>query len=823
MSALVPNSARIGNRKERRSSSESNTASTHPAPTSKVASEVVYLQQKLRDVLAKQIVVDEKHQRDLILSRHQLRRLYDENAAYRLIVNAAQYRKRNDGKVISSNSAPSVTDAELEMFFNRITSSKRTENRLKYELNRLKQASKEEEKRERDILQSLNIFSNTVDHAAPEVAHTGNPSVALRIKKVETELNAVLGQQRVVEMITDSYRQLGQNLINESSDYANNIKALETQYVDRHREHLQMITLFQNAKYDYERTVSQRKAFADNMKNQRCLKEKLLQDRQTEVKHAILEAERYECAIADLQMELEEESQLLEQVEMARQELLKRQARQRDVDTLLANGGGGTNGSRRGSPQGNPSQSQDAEAEEQLSAYHLAIQQLLKESKTENRQQLVPFFKKELLQYQQLRAQVAVKLNRKQLLEKEVKDLRTKYDNVKVCAATTGQVAPHSSATLEAEVQSFLEEAEAELVKLVRDGENHRLLLQELGRNGNQLAHLVATYRPEITIQNMREEDPLLPIHFTALTQKLLSLADEVTRNTRLKEGEGSHHRQGIVIPPPPAVIPVVIPENNLRVAIRQRNDESELGGRRPPRKDGRFMRNKAPPIPMSSGWCNPSQLPQHFGRKGSGAVHGRRGSDFSFLSLDSSEVLISGACDSTQPATVSSDLDEKDSVSSSSSSSLEERSRRAGGVLGPADSYQSNAAMGRSLMSYTGPSTASGARRGPSSARLGGKSHHDSEASNVDDYRDAAGRRSGGGGLGRSCSSMVIGSFASMPSGAAGRKSGSGRRGRESSIASDIPLRREELKRVSWAIKKREEKRLANEERRRNEKGKDM
>lgn len=818
MTSAVEIHGRTGSQKDG-GSSDSSAPSTLPGSASKISSEAMYLHQKLRDVLGKQIVIDEKHQRDLILSRHQLRRLYDENASYRSIITAAEYRKRNDGRVACPSDSPSVTDAELAMFFTRCTLAKRNQNRLKYELTRLEQVVKEEERREKENLQVAQLSSDILDHAALEVMLSGNVSVGLRIKKIEDELNAVLGQQQVVAMITDKYREQIQNFANERFQYANHIKALEQQYLDRHREHLQMITLFQNATYDYEKMVSQRAAFSEHMKKQRNLKEKLLQDRQTEVKHAILEGERYVRGITDLQLELDEESQLLEQVEMEQQELLKRQARQRDTDTLLGSGGGG---SRRSSPRHNNEQSGDAEAEEQLSAYHLAIQHLLKETKTENRQELIPFFQKELLQYEQLRAQVAVKLNRRNQLEEEVKRLRETYDNVKVCAATASPVAAHSSATLEAELQSFLEEAEAELGKLVREGESHRILLQDLAQHGNQLAGLVSAYRPEIAIRAMKEEDSLLPIHFTALTQKLLSLADEVTTSTQSVRNDRSLPHQRTAIPPPPAVTPVIIPENNLRVTVKQRIGEMDVG-HRPPR-GGRWKRSTAGiATGMTSVACDPALLQQHRRGDSSNAGAGGRGSDFSFLSSDSSAVLMTEACDSAQPATVSSDLDDDDAPSSSSSSSFVEGNRRVGGIGGVdvGDAYSTSAAANRGLRPATS-SVSSGMRQSHASHRLHGKSRGGFDFSASADYNDAGGRRTLGGGLPRSNSSGGP-AFAAYGSIAGGGVPGSGRRGRGGSIGSDTPLRREELKRVSWAIKKRETKRLANEERRRAGMGKNL
>lgn len=817
--------ARTSSQKDRSQSVDTSSSPTMiPPSASQMTSEAVYLHQKLLDVLAKQIAIDEKHQQELILSRHQLRRLYDENASYRSIITAAEYRKRNDGRVASSADSASVTDAELAMFFARCTLAKRNQNRLKYELNRLEQIVAEDEKKYRNNMKAVELSSHALDHVALDMKLSGTPSVGIRTKKIEDELNAVLGQQQVVEMVTKKYRDQIGNFANDRFQYANHIKALEHQYLDRHREHLQMVTLFQNATYDYEKMVSQRAAFTEHLKKQRKLKEKLLQDRQTEVKHAIMEGERYVRGIADLQMEFDEESQLLERVEMEHQELLKRQSRQHDTDTIL---GSGKSGSRRSSPRSDSSPPEDAELEEQLSAYRLANQYLLKETKRETMADLIPFFQKEISQFDQLRSQVAVKLNRKNVLEEEVKRLRATYNNAKVCASVTGPAAPQSSSILEAEMESFLEEAEAQMGKLVREGESHRVLLQELAEYGNHLSRLTSGYRPEIHIQPMKEEDSLLPIHFTALTQKLLSLADEATAGTRGVAEDQSHPHQGGgtilpgTIPLPPVVTPVVIPENNLRVSVKQRNGDNNLG-RRPPRKGGRRGPNKPPTATMTSVGCNPSLLQHHRGGQlynNGGTDHG---SGFSFLSADDSAVLMTEGCEDTKRSTVSSDMDDdEDSFSSSRSSSLLDGNRRGGGGMTVADSYLSNSAASHGVSRSTSSVSLSSLRRSHLPGRLHGKKRADCESSATGDYNDVRSRRGGGGGALRSCSSSA--GFGYYPSPPGGRNPRSRSRGRGGSIASDTPLRREELKRVSWAIKKRETKRLAHEERRRAGIGKNM
>lgn len=698
------------------------------------SNETAYLQQKLRDVLDRQVATDEQHQQNMIATRHLLRRMYDENAGLRNIIAAAEFRKRNQGVVSSPDDPASVTDAEVKILSNRIHLARRAYNRLQHQLNVERGVVQSETRKEREARQIIAASAGVLDHAALETALTGNNTIALRIQKIERQLNEVLAKQRVVAMITAGYRQHIHDLEEEQSEYDNHIKSLEKQYVDRHKDHLHLITLFQNAEYDYEKMVAQRTAFTQHVKKQRRLKEKLLVDRRSEVQQALLDTERRNRTLANLQIKAEEESQLLEDTEGLYQELLERVARQRDVDSLLASGG--MSAEAVSSPHHRGSAAGDAENEEKLSAYHLAIQELLKETKAEGRHQLLPIFRAEIEQYEQLRDQVEQKRQRQERLRDEVKRLRQKYEDARVSASTA--CGSHTSVVLEEELRTFLKETEKELQETVAEEESRRLKLRDLAMQGNRVAHLLSAYRPEVVIRPMRETDPHLPIHFTALTQKLLSLADEATRGA----GAGG-------LAPPAAAVPVLLPENNVRVPIRKYSTADESGVRDKLKSDGSA---------------------QKMGPTGGYMQQRRPPSAESSLLDDSFELTRDAEHGTTQPPVVTSDLDDEDGDRSTSS----ETSQDASGGYG---SFNVPGAASSSVLSKLPP-------RGPSG--------------------------------GRPASAQV------KKGGAGGRRSGSAKNGRGSSVISDEPLQRLELKSVSMSIKERERKRLLNEERRRASLAKD-
>eukprot|EP00796_Vickermania_ingenoplastis_P009541 gene9541-6698_t len=706
------------------------------------SNETAYLKQKLRDVLDRQVLTDEQHQQNMITTRQLLRRMYDENATLRNIISSAEFRKRNEGRVASLDDPPSVTDAEVAVLSNRINITRRSYNRLLHELRQLTVQVTEEERKERDHMEAIAATAGTLDPAAMYAALSGNKTLSLRIQKLERQLNDVLARQRVVSMIIDGYAGQILELNKERTEYNNQLKSLEQQFLDRHRDHLHLVTLFQNAQYDYEKLVAQRTAYTQHVRKQRRLKEKLLADRRTEVQQAILETERHNRALVELQLVLDEEAQRLEEVEAMHQDLIARSARQRDVDALLATGSNGAGAG--GEEYTDPGSGRDAEQEEQLSAYHIAVQELLKETKAESRQRLVPLFQAEVQQYEQLRAQVEMKRERLDRLEGEVKQLRSKWANARVSASATA-VVPQASSTLEEELKVFLSESEEELAAVVAEEERRRLLLRDLAAQGNRLITLLAPYRPDIPLRPLKEVDPHLPIHFTALAQKLLSLSDEATL------GAGARG-----VPPPAPATAIVIPENNVRVKLQK---PAASGG------------EKKKVATMASAGAA-AVLQQR-----TGAAGGRSGStmDQSLPILGQSFSLIQDDMNDPYAApVVTSDLDDAADEEDETSS---QGSREPGmGYSGGTDTLAPNGSL--SMGASTTTTTGQLPPRGP-----GGKG------------KPKGGRSSGGSGGGPRSGSTTI-----VP-------------GRGSSIASDEPLLRTELKRVSMAIKERERKRLLVEE----------
>lgn len=518
--------------------------------------EGVYLKEKLKDVLGRQATTDVAHQQQMILYRQALRQLYDENAALRNIISSAEFRKRNEGQVSSPSEAPTVTEAEVRMLSNHINISRRTRNRLLCEVENLQSVVDRVTAEMREAEGAKSVTGNAFDAVAMEAALISGPSsLAIRVQKLERQLNTVLAKQRMVATVLEGYKDQQQQLQLVQWEFDNQVAAVEQQHYDRHKDHLHLVTLFQNATYDYDRMAAQRSAMSVHMKQQRVLKEKLLVDRRAEVQRALLEADRFAARLADLQLRLDEESQKLEEAEAAHHEL---QRRVEGPANRSAASRSSVSAIRVPEQQQQPqSPSVAAEEEEGYTAYHLAAQSLLKSTKVAHMEDVIDVFRQDLEQYAQLQQQVQLKRQRFSDLQDTVRQLRAKVQKDRVCVATAPDT--HSSVTLLRELRVFLEEAKTQHAVLVEEEEGRRILLQDVAAQGNRLVQLISRFRPELAIGHLDELDAHLPLHFTALTQKVLALADAaaaVEQNPFDYTGGGSSANTATI----------TIPEHNVRL-----------------------------------------------------------------------------------------------------------------------------------------------------------------------------------------------------------------------------------------------------------------
>lgn len=723
-------------------SAESENGDAREKFVTNTANEAMYLEHKLLDVLNRQVVIDEEHQKRSLLSRHELRRLYDENATYRNMIASAEFRMRNEGKRRNANDTASITEAESIALAQRMNLAQRNCNRLKHEIKRLQEKVNEQEKKEREAEKIVAVAAASLDHASLDMALSRSGSVGLRIKKLEKDLNVVLSQHRVAEMIMEGYQEQIRALNKESAEYDTQLKVLDAQYAKGRVEHLQLVTLYENTKYDYAKTVKEREAFSEHVKEQRKLKEKFLADRRAEVQNAILEGERAQQALSELQMRLSDETQLLEGIEATHQELLTRAEQKKNAEAISTGATAHPRGSISGAGTG--PRGRESEMEEQLSAYQLALVELEKQTNTEHRDEIQRVFLKEIALYDQLRAQAAQKREYLEKLEDEVRRLRISWENTRVCAAATSgsHDSLHTSVTLEAELRTFVSEAQENLHKLVREEELRRLMVAGVCSEANRMIQTLIAYRPEIEIRQMNEGDTHLPVHFTALTQKILALCDEATSGAK---GE-------VAVP---SAVPIIIPENNVRINVPGTGE----GGR------------AARPSAVESA-------------TGAGSYRGAR------LQEGSQNLEDSALCFTVTLTQDGQRLGAQPSVVSNSDLDDDDEDLKPDGLTGEESSgygYQMDDSICRDTSNSTSvsPTSVSAARKLRSLTRP--------LSASVVGGGDPSGRG--------------IGSGLVRP-GTAGSK-------RRSSNISDDPLRREELKRMSLAIKDREKKRRKNEERR--------
>lgn len=523
--------------------------------------ETEFIQNQLREILREHAAEEEKHRVSLVEYRLAVRNSYNENAVVRNIIAAAETRLRHAG---TTTATVSVTEAEMEYLQLRINLAKRRMNRMTYDIRRLTDETSTDNADERraEITRNTSVASA----AALSGAHH---TTFLRLQKLERSLDNILVTQGTVRAILTGYEAQADVLREEKRRYDNCMSHVEKEYQDRHRDHMQLAVLYQNAAKAYDLVASERASFLRNTERIRRAKERALAAKTAEVNQSLRETQRQEQKIADLQQQLDDEDQLMESEESLLAQLECRRLASRNVLAVLG-GGSSSDPAALQSSQNVAALAHgvaSAKDGEQFAAYQMAFQSMMKTAGVTQLQDLVTVFESEYQRQNDMKRRVAAARADEERLRVELKQLQASCNANRYCTQPGVPQQPFTSKLLTEEMQTFIGEERTLLQETVSANAAKEFLLADAVGRVNSIIEKTAAYRPDVDIPvTLNAHHPAFPLRVVALTQKLLALADDATRRVKGSESPG-------VLASVPVVrdTPMVIPQNNVRVPLRRK------------------------------------------------------------------------------------------------------------------------------------------------------------------------------------------------------------------------------------------------------------
>lgn len=572
--------------------------------------DVAYLYQQLQDALRQQSRVEEERQRRLMQYRRRLRSYCDENATLRNIIHAGEGRRRDAAVAVAESMSgggtagplrahggghrrgpASVTEAEMEVVEQRTHLARQRHNRLSHDVRVNKAALAKEEEAQATL---------TAEAGAPldpaSLLMGANRPIYLRMVRLEHLLNEVLQRQSTVGVVLKNYGYHLKTLRDEATQYDVQQRLLESEYAERHRDHLQLLGLYDTARAAYDDAVNTRAALQQSGAKMRAAKEKALQQKRRDVEKELAATQLQERRAVDLQQQLEEETQLLEAAENTKAQLEKQRLNSRTALTLLKAASApreATDDSGRG-------------ADERLSAFEVAFRDMLHVANAGTLDELVATYRAEMAQQCKLQDDLDELRDTRTSLQQETHMLRERVQQTKYCvgagtrfgaAAAPGasgkgvgssgdsggwRTTTAASPLMAREMETFLREEKETLAAQISENERNQSLLIDVAERMNRLAALVAEYRPDVRLPAIRLSPALskrsstLPLHSAVLAQKLLALASDAAAapHAALTTSGGAAASAAAQSSRDTGAIPVVsstqlvIPANNRRVPL---------------------------------------------------------------------------------------------------------------------------------------------------------------------------------------------------------------------------------------------------------------
>ncbi|KAH9598335.1 hypothetical protein LSM04_002821 [Trypanosoma melophagium] len=495
--------------------------------------DVTFYTQRLKELSAQYAKLELEYQRKLAANRRAIRQMHDENTHLRTI-------RAGGGD---------VTETEMEHLEQRRFVAIRRLNRMVHQIEKLEEEIRKEEREHQLSKEQTEELQSPLRESI-----SGSQSVALRIQKLEKQLDTTLSEQQCVMSIKKSYEEMLDQLRMEGISREARVFALEADLNARCKDYERLVVMYRNTNSDYQYVREELNKFKESFLKTRTLKDKALADRREHVEQLLKETQRLEQCEVELQHEMEYEQQRMDEAQTERHAV--RQRRQRSVSAMeriaLSMEQQRENG---GLDNSFNSLDDSPENEERVRAYEVAFRNMMQATESTTLEELTTKYELEYATRVQLQEQIRVEKSRYEKLRNDVRQLRDKVRQRRHCGLAPPPITP----ALRDELLLSIEDAERTRDEAMRTSAQLQQLLAEVMRRVDVLAAALVVYHPEVHFPPTQPDN--LVSHLQIVQEKLLSLADESV---------GHDNAEMDVVP-----AMVIVPSNNTRVHLKHAHKTS--------------------------------------------------------------------------------------------------------------------------------------------------------------------------------------------------------------------------------------------------------
>nr|CCC92193.1 conserved hypothetical protein [Trypanosoma congolense IL3000] len=476
--------------------------SRHALAAETPRSEAELYVQRINEISAQRTKVVRDFQQKIASNRARVRMMHEENTHLRSI--------RAGGK--------DVTARELELLDKRKYTAIRRLNRLSHQVRKIEEGIQTAEEVRANNEKELSLLTR-------EGTATGCKSVALRIQRLENFLDRILGHQRFVARINESYNELLQELLKDSVGRDTRTRFLEQSVGVRHQDYARLVVLYHNATSLHEKAQGDLRRFDQFFQQSRKLKDKALAERRNYVEAALRQTQRQELRYVELQQEIDEELQRLEEIEVEKQVMHQRRQRSLSATERLQScisTADGKLSSRANDRLNNVLLvTGSAKDEERMRTLETSFTRMMRVTEAQTLEDLFLKFKKEQGLREQLKLQSEKEQERYEEIHEEVKRLRKK---VKEHGIRHVHCTPMTSC-MRSELEGYIKEAMYKRDLALEKVTEMEHTVAEVLKNTDVLGEQVSCYRPEVQISQTQIEN--LITNLEVLQVKIVSLADD--------------------------------------------------------------------------------------------------------------------------------------------------------------------------------------------------------------------------------------------------------------------------------------------------------
>lgn len=485
--------------------------------------EMLFYTQRLKEIAIQQAKLEREYQQRFVINRRLIRQMHDENTHLRTI------------RSITSD----VTAAELEQLEKYKFLEIRRLNRLTHQLEKIEGELK--------FAEETNVSNNNISSELPRDSVSGNCSVALRIKKLEKQLDQTLFNQRRVVEIRKVYVGVLEELQEKANQRGSPVEMLERDIEARRRDYAKLVLMYNNALSDYRYARQKLRKFGETFQQARQLKDKALAERREKVERALRETQRLELREEELQQEIGEEQQRTEETLAAREAHARRRRMSLGVVERLAMAPSEWISSRQDAKYAALGRELPGD-EERLQAYDNSFRKMIHATESSSINDLMTKIEVEYASRLQLKNEIREEEFLLEQLRLDVENIKEKTQQRLLCGVPKPLVTP----SLIEDLAIFLEN-ETHKRDAARQRSAHlQEIFLEVTQRVDVLAKCIESYRKNVSLPPTQEDN--LMTNMQLLEQKILSLADDVVRRGETQNGVIS--------------MLVVLPESNTRVKL---------------------------------------------------------------------------------------------------------------------------------------------------------------------------------------------------------------------------------------------------------------